>query len=99
LTQSAPVKPSLLYMGPLCIIVFGRNFTPQKELLEKIRMSVLALAGDVDMLPGVDTSFYRKAAEAIANMVPHGKYQVLPGQNHDVKAEVIAPVLSEFYID
>jgi hypothetical protein len=49
------------------------------------------------MLPGVDTSFFRKAARAIADMVPHGNYQVLPGQNHDVKAEVIAPVLSEFY--
>ena len=60
-------------------------------------MPVLALSGDVDMLPGVDTSFFRKAAEAIARMVPHGTYKMLPGQNHDVKAEVIAPVLSEFY--
>ena len=58
---------------------------------------VLALSGDVDMLPGVDTSFFRKAAQAIADMVPHGKFQLLTGQNHDVKTEAIAPVLSEFY--
>lgn len=60
-------------------------------------MPVLALSGDVDMLPGVDTSFFRKAARAIANMIQHGKYQLLEGQNHNADAEVIAPVLSEFY--
>jgi len=42
-------------------------------------------------------NIFRKAAQAIANMVPHGTYRVLSGPNHDVKAEVIAPVLSEFY--
>jgi len=99
--RQAPFWPMMEAVAPSLVndatVMFGRDFTPQKELLEKIRMPVLALSGDVDMLPGVDTSFFRKAAEAIANMVPHGKYQVLPGQNHDVKAEVIAPVLSEFY--
>ena len=51
------VAPSLVNDAT---IMFGRNFTPQKELLEKITMPVLALSGDVDMLPGVDTSFFRK---------------------------------------
>jgi len=60
---------------------------------------VLALSGDVDMLPGVDTSLMAKVVEAIAKMVPHGKYQLLKGQSHDVDVEVIAPVLSEFYGD
>jgi pimeloyl-ACP methyl ester carboxylesterase len=99
--RQAPFWPMLEAVAPSLVndatVMFGRNFTPQKELLETIRMPVLALSGDMDMLPGVDTSFFRKAARAIADMVPHGKYQVLPGQNHDVKADVIAPVLSEFY--
>jgi len=56
---------------------------------------VLALSGDVS-LPG-GSAFMPKAAQAIANMVPHGKYQLLSGQSHDVDVEVIAPVLSEFY--
>jgi len=43
------------------------------------------------------TSFMAKAAQAIAKMVPHGKYQLLHGQSHDEDAEVLAPVLSEFY--
>ena len=88
------VAPSLVYDAT---VMFGRNFTPQKELLETITMPVLALSGDVDMLPGVDTSFMAKAAQEIAKMVPHGKYQLLHGQRHDVDAEVLAPVLSEFY--
>ena len=99
--RQAPFWPMMEAVAPSLVndatVMFGRNFTPQKELLEQIAVPVLALSGDVDMLPGVDTSFFRKAARAIADMVPHGTYQVLPGQNHDVKAEVIAPVLSEFY--
>ena len=79
--------------------MFGRDFTPQKELLETITVPVLALSGDVDMLLGVDTSFMAKAAQAIAEMVQHGKYQLLKGQSHDVDAEVLAPVLSGFYGD
>ena len=99
--RQAPFWPMMEAVAPSLVndatIMFGRNFTPQKELLQTITMPVLALSGDLDMLPGVDTSYFRKAAEAIANMVPYGKYQLLTGQNHNVNAEVIAPVLSEFY--
>jgi len=99
--REAPFWPMMEAVAPSLVndatVMFGRNFTPQKELLEKITIPVLALSGDVDMLPGVDTSFFAKAARAIASMTPHGKFQLLKGQNHDVKAEIIAPVLSEFY--
>jgi pimeloyl-ACP methyl ester carboxylesterase len=99
--RQAPFWPMMEAVAPSLVndatVMFGRNFTPQKELLERITMPVLALSGDVDMLPGVDTSYFRKAAQAIANMVPHGKYQILSGQNHDVDSEVLAPILSKFY--
>ena len=101
--RQAPFWPMMEAVAPSLVndatIMFGRNFTPQKELLEKIAIQVLALSGDVDMLPGVDTSFFAKAAQAIASMVQHGEFQLLPGQNHNVDPEVIAPVLSEFYND
>jgi hypothetical protein len=42
-------------------------------------------------------AFMPRAAQAIAKMVPHGKYRLLSGQSYDVDVEVIAPVLSEFY--
>ena len=51
-----------------------------REFIPVATVPVLALSGDVDMPPGVDTSFFRKAAQAIANMVPHGISQLLPGQ-------------------
>jgi pimeloyl-ACP methyl ester carboxylesterase len=99
--RQAPFWPMMESVAPSLVndatVMFGRNFTPQKELLEAIPMPVLALSGDAELFPGADTSFFRTAARAIADMVPQGKFQVLPGQNHDVKAEVIAPVLSEFY--
>jgi len=99
--RQAPFWPVMEAVAPSLVndatVMFGRDFTPQKELLERIRMPVLALSGDVDMLPGVDTSFMAKAAQAIARMVPHGTYKLLSGQSHDVKAEAISPVLSEFY--
>ena len=99
--RQAPFWPMMEAVAPSLVndatIMFGRDFTPQKELLEKITMPVLALSGDTAVFPGVDTSFFAKAAQAIAKMVQHGKFQLLHGQNHDVKAEAISPVLSEFY--
>ena len=101
--RQAPFWPMMEAVAPSLVndatIMFGRDFTPQKELLEKISVPVLALSGDAAMIPGVDTSFFAKAAEAIAKMVPHGKHQLLKGQSHDVDVEVIAPILSEFYGD
>ena len=78
-------------------VLFGRDFTLQKELLETIMMPVLALSRDVDMLLGVDTSFFAPAAKAIGDMVQYGTFTLLSGQNHDIKPEVIAPILSEVY--
>jgi pimeloyl-ACP methyl ester carboxylesterase len=98
--RQAPFWPMIEAVGPSVVndatIMFGRNFTPQKELLEKITIPVLALSGDVS-LPGTDMTYMPKAAQAIASMVPHGMYRQLKGQSHDVNAEVITPVLSEFY--
>ncbi len=97
--RQAPFWPMMEAVAPSLVndatVMFGRNFTPQKELLEKITVPVLALSGDVSMPGG--SAFMPKAAQAIANMVQHGKYQLLKGQSHDVNVEVIAPVLSEFY--
>ena len=87
------VAPSLVYDAS---VMFGRNFTPQKEHLEKIAVPALVLSGDVSM-PGGSTAYMPKAAQAIASMVQHGKYQLLKGQSHDVNNEVIAPVLATFY--
>jgi pimeloyl-ACP methyl ester carboxylesterase len=99
--RQAPFWPMMEAVAPSLVndatVMFGRDFTPQKELLAKITMPVLALSGDTALFPGVDTSFFAKAARAIADMVPQGSFKLLSGQNHDVKPDAIAPVLSEFY--
>jgi hypothetical protein len=34
---------------------------------------------------------------ALADALPDATYRTLPGQNHMVKAQAIAPVLTEFF--
>jgi hypothetical protein len=36
-------------------------------------------------------------ATALANAIPNAEYRTLEGQTHEVAAEVLAPVLVEFF--
>jgi pimeloyl-ACP methyl ester carboxylesterase len=87
--KQAPFWPMMEAVAPSLVndatIMLGRNFTPQKELLEKIQMPVLAISRDTDMLPGVDTSFFVPAAKAIADMVSNGTFKLLSSQTHNVR--------------
>lgn len=38
-----------------------------------------------------------KATEAVARVVPAARHHILQGQNHNVKPEVLAPVVAEFF--
>jgi pimeloyl-ACP methyl ester carboxylesterase len=38
-----------------------------------------------------------RAAEAVARTVPNARHRALAGQNHNVKPEVLAPVVAEFF--
>jgi hypothetical protein len=57
------------------------------------RMTVPALIMD----GGESFPFMHTAATALANAMPNAQHQTLAGQTHDVKAEVIGPVLVEFF--
>jgi hypothetical protein len=37
------------------------------------------------------------ATRALADALPDASYRTLPGQNHMVKAQALAPVLTEFF--
>ncbi|HTP00231.1 MAG TPA: alpha/beta hydrolase [Anaerolineales bacterium] len=41
--------------------------------------------------------FMHDTASALARSIPHAQHRTLEGQTHDVKADVIAPVLVEFF--
>jgi pimeloyl-ACP methyl ester carboxylesterase len=42
-------------------------------------------------------AYMRQAAQALAKTLPHAQYRSLEGQMHNVAAEVIAPLLIEFF--
>jgi hypothetical protein len=39
----------------------------------------------------------REGVGALADLLPAARYRTLPGQNHMVKAEVLAPALIDFF--
>lgn len=41
--------------------------------------------------------FMHATAESLAQAIPHARQRTLDGQTHDVKAEVLAPALVEFF--
>jgi pimeloyl-ACP methyl ester carboxylesterase len=56
-----------------------------------VKMPALVAAG------GKSPAWMTNATRALADALPDASYRTLPGQNHMVKAQVIAPVLTEFF--
>ena len=46
---------------------------------------------------GKSPRWMRNGVGSLANLLPASRYRTLPGQNHMVKAEVLAPALVEFF--
>jgi hypothetical protein len=42
-------------------------------------------------------AFMHTGADALADLLPDARRRTLEGQTHDVAAEVLAPVLAEFF--
>jgi len=56
-----------------------------------VKVPTLVAAG------GKSPVWITNATRALADALPDARYRVLPGQNHMVKAQVIAPVLTQFF--
>ena len=67
------------------------DFAPPTERLASIAVPTLAMHGEKT------DARLRRAARAVAEAVPNSRHQALPGQNHAVKPEVLAPALEEFF--
>ncbi|MEU6812249.1 alpha/beta fold hydrolase [Streptomyces sp. NPDC046831] len=70
--------------------VMGDGRIP-RDLLASVTVPVLATAG------GASPGPLRVAAQQVAQLVPRGTFRTLEGQSHAVEAEVLAPVLAEFF--
>lgn len=58
----------------------------------KLKLPTLVMAGGAGEWP-----FMRDVAQALAKAIPTSTHRVLDGQTHEVSAEVLAPVLIEFF--
>lgn len=61
------------------------------ERVAEVKMPTLVLTG------GASMPFMPVTAQAIVDHLPNGQTHMLQGQSHDVSAEVLAPVLTEFF--
>ena len=62
-----------------------------KATLAAVRVPTLVMHG------GKTTSLLRDAAENASALLPKGELRVLAGQTHNVPAELLAPILIEFF--
>ncbi len=84
------VAPTLAYDAD----DMGDERTAPLERASKLAVPALVMDGgaNLDFLPAMHQS-----ATALAKAIPHAQQRTLEGQTHDVKADVIAPVLVEFF--
>ena len=57
-----------------------------------VKIPTLVAAG------GKSPAWMTNGTRALADALPDARYRTLPGQNHMVKAQAIAPVLTEFFL-
>jgi pimeloyl-ACP methyl ester carboxylesterase len=69
----------------------SRGGTIPEDLVRAISIPTLVIAG------GESPDFFRDAAARIVEVLPNGKHTVLERQDHGAPADVVAPVVSEFF--
>lgn len=65
--------------------------TIPRDLVRSVSMPTLVLAG------GASPEFFRDAATRIVDLLPNGTLTILEGQDHGAPADVVAPVVAEFF--
>jgi pimeloyl-ACP methyl ester carboxylesterase len=85
------VAPTLIYDSEA---MGGDDRSVPAKHAAKLTVPALVMDGGANftMMP-----FMHESATALAKAIPHATHRTLEGQTHDVKAEVLAPVLIEFF--
>jgi pimeloyl-ACP methyl ester carboxylesterase len=81
------VAPTLAYDAA----VLGEDASVPSERAASVAVPALVMDG------GASYPFMHIASTALANAIPNAQHRTLEGQTHEVAAEVIAPVLEEFF--
>ena len=83
------VAPTLAYDAA----ILGEESAVPCAQAAHVQIPALVMAG------GASDPFMRTTAAALAHAMSGGGYKVLPGQTHEVKAEVLAPALIDFFCE
>jgi hypothetical protein len=89
--RQAPFRPALETMAHTLVYeasILGDRSLPT-EWASAITIPTLVVAGGA-------SPFMRVAAEALADVLPHGQARILEGQTHDIVPSVLGPVLEDF---
>jgi pimeloyl-ACP methyl ester carboxylesterase len=98
--RSQPMWPSLeaiahtiAYDGAFMEgLMFGEPIPPERaKSWASMTVPTLVLDG------GASEQFMHTGADALAVVIPNAQRHTLDGQTHDVDAEILAPVLAEFF--
>lgn len=73
------------------VLPFEQGLPLPRNYYERVKVPVLSAAGSKS------PTYMTNAQQAISKAVPDGRYVVLDGQNHMVKADALAPVATEFF--
>ncbi len=95
MTQLMPVWKKLKALAhtlPYDAAVMG-DFTIPEKIMTGISLPVLIMGG------GKSDARLQNIVTEVAGIFPNGKLNILEGQTHNVKAEVIAPFLVNFFKD
>jgi pimeloyl-ACP methyl ester carboxylesterase len=92
--KGAPMWPrfeALAHTLPYDLAIVGDQRVPTARLAT-IDVPTLVLSG------GASPRWARAAVEAVASAVPHSQHLVLEGQTHNAADDVVAPVLTSFFL-
>ena len=67
------------------------DYSLPTERVAKVAVPTIVLNG------GASLDWMAETAQAIVDALPDGRHGVLEGQSHDVSADVLGPVLAEFF--
>jgi len=95
--RKAPVWPMLEAVAPTLVYdaaEMGEDRLVPVERAAAIKSKTLVMDGGANLqyMP-----FMHATARALAEAIPNSEHRTLDGQTHDVKAEVLAPLLIEFF--
>jgi pimeloyl-ACP methyl ester carboxylesterase len=93
--RRAPFWPGLEAVAPTLAYdhaaILGEPWSVPVGLAARVQVPALVISGDAGL------PFMPDAARVLSQAIPQGRLRMLAGQTHEVKPDVLAPVLQEFF--